>query len=108
MKLSKGKIAFEERSMCCATACTVEVHNADAERLGLKNGDWAELYSPYGCIRMRVKTTARAKPGVLMAIHGYTEANVNELIGRNHVDPYSGFPGFKGMRCNIRKVQEGL
>ena len=34
------------------------------------------------------------------------EANVNELIGRNHVDPYSGFPGFKGMRCNIRKCQE--
>ena len=85
---------------------TVEVHNADAARLGIKNGDWVEMYSPYGSIQMRVKTTGRAKPGVLMTIHGYTEANVNELIGRNHVDPYSGFPGFKGMRCNIRKVQE--
>ena len=85
---------------------TVEVHNADVARLGIKNGDWVEMYSPYGSIRMRVKTTGRAKPGVLMTIHGYTEANVNELIGRNHVDPYSGFPGFKGMRCNIRKVQE--
>ncbi len=85
---------------------TVEVHSADAARLGIKNGDWVEMYSPYGSIQMRVKTTGRAKPGVLMTIHGYTEANVNELIGRNHVDPYSGFPGFKGMRCNIRKVQE--
>ena len=51
--------------------------------------------------------TRKAKEGVLMTLHGYTEANVNELIGRNHLDPYSGFPGFKGMRCNIRKVQGG-
>lgn len=85
---------------------TVEVHTADAARLGIKDGDWVAMSSPYGEIRMRVKTTGRAKPGILMAIHGYTEANVNELIGRNHVDPYTGFPGFKGMRCNIRKVQE--
>lgn len=84
---------------------TVEVHNDDARRLGLRDGDWVAMTSPHGEIRMRVKTTARAKPGVLMAIHGYTEANVNELVGENHVDPYSGFPGFKGLRCNIRKVE---
>ena len=85
---------------------TIEVYTTDAERLGLQNGEPVELYSPYGKIRMKVKVTARSQPGVLMTLHGYTEANVNELIGRNHVDPYSGFPGFKGMRCNIRKVQE--
>ena len=85
---------------------TVEVHMADAARLGLKNGDKVALSSPYGEIRMVVKVTSKVKEGVLMTLHGYTEANVNELIGRNHLDPYSGFPGFKGMRCNIRKVQE--
>ena len=85
---------------------TVEVHTADAARLGLKDGDRVALSSPYGEIRMEVKVTGKAKEGVLMTLHGYTEANVNELIGRNHVDPYSGFPGFKGMRCNIRKIQE--
>ncbi|SFP63889.1 Anaerobic selenocysteine-containing dehydrogenase [Oscillibacter sp. PC13] len=85
---------------------TVEVHTADAARLGLQNGDKVALSSPYGEIRMLVKITGKAKEGVLMTLHGYTEANVNELIGRNHLDPYSGFPGFKGMRCNIRKVQE--
>ena len=85
--------------------CLVEVHNEDARRLGLKDGDWVAMSSPYGEIRMRVKVTALAKPGVLLAIHGYTEANVNELVGQNHVDPYTGFPGFKGLRCNIRKVE---
>ena len=85
---------------------TVEIHMADAARLGLKNGDTVALSSPYGEIQMVVKVTSKVKEGVLMTLHGYTEANVNELIGRNHLDPYSGFPGFKGMRCNIRKVQE--
>ena len=37
-------------------------------------------------------------------VHGYTEANVNLLIGEKHLDPYSGYPGFKGARCNIRKL----
>lgn len=85
---------------------TCEIHKADAARLGLKNGDTVAMSSPYGEIRMKVKVTSKAKPGVVMALHGYTEANVNELIGRNHLDPYSGYPGFKGMRCNIRKVEE--
>lgn len=86
---------------------TCEVHATDANRLGLHNGDTVEMSSPYGKIRMKVKITTKSQPGVLMALHGYTEANVNELIGRNHLDPYSGYPGFKGMRCNIRKIQEG-
>ncbi len=85
---------------------TVEVYTADAARLDLRDGDRVALSSPYGEIRMVVKVTGKSKEGVLMTLHGYTEANVNELIGRNHVDPYSGFPGFKGMRCNIRKIQE--
>ena len=55
---------------------------------------------------MVVKVTTKTKPGVLLTQHGYTEANVNLLIGRNHLDPYSGYPGFKGLRCNIRKDQE--
>lgn len=83
-----------------------EVHPIDAKKLGIRNGDRVEISSPYGKIYMKAKLTEKAKPGVVMALHGYTEANVNELIGRNHVDPYSGFPGFKGMRCNIRKAEE--
>ncbi len=86
---------------------TCEVNPQDAGRLGLKEGGDVELYSPYGSIRVKVKLTHKIKPGVILMLHGYTEANVNLLIGRDHLDPYSGFPGFKGMRCNIRTVQEG-
>ena len=85
---------------------TCEIHREDARRLGIREGDRVSLSSPYGEIFMKAKLTGKTKPGVILTLHGYTEANVNELIGRNHVDPYSGFPGFKGMRCNIRKCQE--
>ena len=84
----------------------VEINREDAARLGIKEGDQIEMSSPYGKICMTAKITSKILPGVLLAIHGYSEANVNELIGRDHLDPYNGYPGFKGMRCNIRKVQE--
>ncbi|OUQ24183.1 hypothetical protein B5E80_07870 [Flavonifractor sp. An135] len=92
------------RSLCPKPTC--EVNTDDARRLGLSAGDVVELSSPYGAIQATVKTTHKTKPGVILMLHGYTEANVNELIGRNHLDPYSGYPGFKGMRCQIRKCQE--
>ena len=83
-----------------------EINREDAARLGLKDGDAVQMSSPYGEIRMRAKVTGKIQPGVVLALHGYTEANVAELMGRDHLDPYSGYPGHKGMRCNIRKYQE--
>ena len=85
---------------------TCEINCQDAARLGLMDGDDVTLSSPYGEIHMMVKVTGKIKPGVILALHGYTEANVNNLIGRNHLDPYTGFPGYKGMRCNISKSEE--
>ena len=35
-----------------------------------------------------------------------SEANANDLIGAKHLDPYTGFPGYKSAGCNMRKVQK--
>ena len=85
---------------------TCEISKQDAVHMDLKDGDTVTISSPYGSIKMKVKTTCKIKSGVVMALPGYTKANVNELLGRDHLDPYSGFPGYKGMRCNITKCQE--
>lgn len=74
--------------------------------LGIGEGDKVALSSPHGTIHLKAKLTSKVKPGVLMMAHGYTEANANELVGRNHLDPYSGYPGFKSLRCAIRKEAE--
>lgn len=84
-----------------------EINMTDAAELNIKDGDHVVLSSPYGEIHMKAKTTNKINRGVLLTLHGYTEANVCELEGRDHLDPYSGYPGHKGMRCDIRKYQEG-
>ena len=30
--------------------------------------------------------------------------NANDLIPIDHLDPYSGFPGYKQVRCAVKKV----
>ena len=82
---------------------TCEINTEDAARLGIADGDTVELASPYGRIRVKAKRTCKTKPGTIQMLHGYTEANVNLLIGQDHLDPYSGFPGYKGMRCSVQR-----
>lgn len=83
-----------------------EIHPDDANALELKDGDDVELASPTGSIRVKVMVTYQTQPGTIHMLHGYSEANVNLLVGMDHLDPYSGYPGFKGTRCRITKCQE--
>lgn len=82
----------------------VEIHEKDAAALGIKEGDKVELYSPYGTVTAKAMLTAKIHEGTLQIGHGYTEANSSILMSDKHLDPYSGFPGYKAMRCNIRKA----
>ncbi len=38
--------------------------------------------------------------------HDYPEASVNLLIEPDYRDPISGFPGFKSLLCEVKKVTE--
>ena len=38
--------------------------------------------------------------------HGRPEADVNTLIDPDYRDPISGFPAFKSLLCEVRKVSE--
>ncbi len=91
------------RTMCPVPTC--EINRQDAARLGIATGDDVVIASPYNQIRMRAHVTSKIQPGVVLAQHGYSEANANSLLGRDHLDPYTGFPGYKGMRCSIEKYQ---
>ena len=84
---------------------TCDLYEDDAVRLGIETGDDVVLESPHGKIFVKARVTGKTKPGVILMLHGYTEANVNNLVGRNHLDPYTGYPGFKGMRCNVYKYR---
>ncbi len=82
---------------------TAELNPEDAARYGLKAGDDMELRTPEGSIIVKAEPNSRIRKGVVHFYHGYPEADVNTLIGREHNDPYSGFPGFNSVRCAVSK-----
>ena len=58
-----------------------------------------------GRIKVKANVSAISAPGEVNMYHGYSEANVNQIIPRDHLDPYSGFPGFKQVRCRVEKAE---
>lgn len=84
----------------------VDLCHADAERLGVRQGDDLWLRTPKGRIRVKASITEAAAPGELLMIHGYREANVNELLDADRLDPYTGFPAYKQFPCAAEKCGE--
>lgn len=81
-----------------------DLHPEDGAALGIAQGDWVELTTHRGSIRMRANLTWKAERGVVCCYHGYAEADVNELTDNEILDPYSGFPCFRETRVAVRKV----
>ena len=66
--------------------------------------EWVSLETSRGKIRVRANLTETVLPGVVHMFHGIAEADVNSLIEPDYLDPISGFPGFKSVRCQVTKV----
>lgn len=82
----------------------VDIHPADALRLNIQHGDRVEIYNAAGSVTMKANVSERVRAGEISMYHGYEEANCNELIPIDLLDPYTGFPAYKQVYCNIRKV----
>ena len=85
---------------------SAEICAEDAERLGIRAGDDIVLESPVGSITVKAIVTEVANRGEVLMIHGYREANVNQLIPLDHLDPHTGFPGYKQAPCRVRRAGE--
>ena len=83
---------------------SVDINPADAQALDIRAGDGVEVYTPVGSIQVKANVTELTNVGELQMYHGYEEANVNRLIGADHLDKHTGFPGYKQFRCAIRKL----
>ena len=86
----------------------VEVHPADAEALGLANGGFARLTSPYGACVLKVAVSEGQQRGLLFApIHWSNEtassARVGDMVTPAN-DPYSGQPEAKATPVSIAPV----
>ncbi|MCI8539235.1 MAG: molybdopterin-dependent oxidoreductase [Oscillospiraceae bacterium] len=82
-----------------------DLNSADAARMGVRRGDLIELRTSAGAITVAANPTRRVKEGTVHMYHGYREADVNSIVPAGHNDPYSGFPGYRSVRCAVVKKE---
>jgi len=80
-----------------------EIHPETGAFYGLSDGDLAEIETSVGRIRLPARFTQGIRPDTIHIPQGWEEANANELTGLDGVDPHSGFPNLKSLKCLIRK-----
>ncbi|MCB0013553.1 MAG: molybdopterin-dependent oxidoreductase, partial [Anaerolineales bacterium] len=93
----------------------VWLHPHDAAARGITDGDEVLVSSPRGQIHFWAYVTEDIVPGVVEANMGgggplgpveWQEANVNSLTDPENRDPISGFPVYKALLCEVRRVVE--
>jgi len=82
----------------------IEVNNDDAEKLGVRNGDWIRVESRRGSIIAKALVTNKVPRGVVFSTFHFVEAIVNELIGVEHVDKYAKMPEYKVTPVKVSKA----
>ncbi|MBS7646740.1 MAG: molybdopterin-dependent oxidoreductase [Candidatus Bathyarchaeia archaeon] len=81
----------------------VNMNPEDAAQRNICEGDDVLVFSPWGKIKVKAHLTTIMPKGVIDVLHGWCEANVNELVPREF-DPISGFPPFKECICEVKKL----
>jgi len=83
---------------------TIRMHPADAADRCIAHGDDVLLQTPRHAVKAKALVTETIRPGAVNIYHGWPEIEVNQLIAPDYLDPISGYPGFKSLLCDVRKV----
>jgi predicted molibdopterin-dependent oxidoreductase YjgC len=81
---------------------TVEINPSDAAHLGLDTGDWVEVSSRRGSIKVRSLLSERSPTGLVFIPFHFVEAAAN-LLTLNKIDPRAKIPDFKVCAVRLRK-----
>ena len=81
-----------------------DLNPQDAEKRGISAGDEIMLLTQRSSIKVKANLTEIVPPGVVSMYHAYPTADVNLLIDPDYRDPISGFPGFKSLLCEVKKM----
>jgi arsenite oxidase large subunit len=81
----------------------VEIHPADARRLGIASGDLVELANDIGRVRAMAIITDAVKRGHTFMLFGHPRGAVGDLVS-DHVDPATTIPYYKGAWAEIRRI----
>ncbi len=85
---------------------TADMNRNDCIRLGIEEGDTIEISTEKGAVTVKVHPTLSIQEGLVNLYHGYSEADAESIMDGDHLDPYSGFPAYRSVRCAVRKLEE--
>ncbi len=75
------------------------------KKYGIKNDDDIVVETDRGFVKMKARVSDRIMEGVVLVPHGWPEeGNCNRLTDCQCREPIMGYPQWKGLLCNIRKV----
>jgi cysteine desulfurase NifS len=95
---------------------TVDMNEEDAAERGIENGDLVEVSTRRGGVPFRARVTPDIMLGAVECVMGggtpvgpkpWREWNVNELTDLGNFDRISGFPVYKALLCEVRKIRSG-
>jgi anaerobic selenocysteine-containing dehydrogenase len=80
----------------------VEMNPADAQRLGIADGEQVKVSSRRGEVEVKARVTEVSPPGVVSMTFHFTETPTNVLTNPE-VDPVSKIPEFKVCAVKVEK-----
>jgi len=83
----------------------VDMSLVDAEKLGLKEGDWVKLISPFGDVKTQIVVTGEIRPGELYMPVCSSIERVNYLTS-TATDPVVKTPAYKEISVRLEKLND--
>jgi predicted molibdopterin-dependent oxidoreductase YjgC len=80
-----------------------QINQSDAEKHGIKTGDWIKVTSRRGEITLKTNASNHIKEGVIFIPFHYAEAPANKLTN-NALDPKAKIPELKVCAVRIEKL----
>lgn len=82
---------------------SLDMSPALAKKLSIEQGSDVVLSTTAGSLTLKANITDLCLENMVCLYHGYSEADVNSLIPQGHNDHYSGFPGYRSVRCRVER-----
>jgi len=79
-----------------------ELHPVAAAKYGIADGMPMIVETKEGSITLKARVTKDIAEQVISVPHGWAQANVNELVNSDFLDPILGCPEDKGLLCRVR------
>lgn len=82
----------------------LEMAAADAGARGIANGDWVDVTSGTGQVRLKARIAPHMTAGVVCAHYGWAGNNANDLVDFRDADPISGSVNHRGLACEVSRA----